>query len=103
MCIRDRYYLSEKKSESDGIPSASVIRKDGKRIAIQSGQNVVTLDGFEADSSVLYLYEMSYAQRFSNGIQIDVPAYTPLPVDPAGMGDLNGDGTVSYTHLTAIP
>lgn len=96
------YYLSEKKSESDGIPSASVIRKDGKRIAIQSGQNVVTLDGFEADTSVLYLYEMSYGQRFSNGIQIDVPAYTPLPVDPAGMGDLNGDGKLSNADVIIL-
>ena len=62
----------------------------------------MTLDGFEADSSVLYLYEMSYAQRFSNGIQIDVPAYTPLPVDPAGMGDLNGDGKLSNADVIIL-
>ena len=96
------YYLPEKKAETNGMPTAAEIRKSGKRAAIRPGENTVVLDGFEADESVLYLYEMSYAQRFSSGVRIDVPVYTPGPVDPAGKGDLNGDGKLSNADVILL-
>ena len=80
------YYLPEKKAETNGMPTAAEIRKSGKGAAIRTGENTVIMDGFEADESVLYLYEMSYAQRFSSGVRIDVPVYTPGPVDPCREG-----------------
>ena len=49
---------------------------------------------------------MSYAQRFSNGAQLDIAAYTggdnpPDPVTPTP-GDLNQDGKIDMTDLSWI-
>ena len=84
------------------MPTAAEIRKNGKRIAVKAGENTVTIDGFDREAAVLYLYEMSYAQRWSSGVQIDVPAYTFVPVDPSGKGDLNGDGKITNSDVSFL-
>ena len=66
----------------------------------------MTLDGIIPEEGMLYLYEMSYAQRFSNGVRIDLPAYSggSDPVDPIepGKGDLNNDGTIDLTDAVQL-
>ena len=84
------------------MPTAAEIRKNGKRMAVKAGENTVTIDGFDREAAVLYLYEMSYAQRWSSGVQIDVPAYTFVPVDPSGKGDLNGDGKITNSDVSFL-
>lgn len=98
------YYLTEKKAGTAGMPTSSKIRMDGKRVAISAGENIVTIDGVDPEESVLYLYEMSYAQRFSSGIQIDIPAYSEKeePIEPGGPGDINGDGTVNIADVSIL-
>ena len=76
------------------------------------GDNLLELSGAPPGKGALYLYEMSYSQRWSTGILVDIPAWDgkedPDPVPPEGLGDINGDGSVnvldvimpvSYTHL----
>ena len=86
------------------MPTSSRIRTDGKRVAISAGENTVTIDDVDPEESVLYLYEMSYAQRFSSGIRIDIPAYSEKeePVEPQGSGDINGDGTVNIADVSIL-
>lgn len=98
------YYLSDTKTASDGIPPANEVKKYGKRIAVTKGENTVTLNGIIPDKGMLYLYEMSYAQRFSNGVQVDLPAYSEStePVTPSGKGDLNKDGKVDLTDAVLL-
>ena len=96
------YYLSEPKSAVTKMPTAAEIRKNGKRMAVKAGENTVTIDGFDREAAVLYLYEMSYAQRWSSGVQIDIPAYTFVPVDPSGKGDLNGDGKITNLDVSIL-
>jgi len=54
----------------------------------------------------MYLYEMGYSQRFSNGIQVDIPEYkggdTPVDPDPSGKGDINQDGIVDLTDVAVL-
>ncbi|QNM09465.1 cadherin-like beta sandwich domain-containing protein [Wansuia hejianensis] len=98
------YYLPDRKAGTAGMPTQYEIKTNGKRVAVSAGTNTVTLDGFETAESVVYLYEMGYNQRWSNGIQIEVPAYTggqPTP-DPPGRGDLNGDGNVDITDVVCL-
>ena len=98
------YYLPDRKAGTAGMPTQYEIKTNGKRVAVTAGANIVTLDGFETAESVVYLYEMGYNQRWSNGIQIEVPAYTggqPTP-DPPGRGDLNGDGNVDITDVVCL-
>lgn len=100
------YYLSDRTDSSASIPSANEVRTYGKRMAIKKGDNTVTLDGIIPEEGMLYLYEMSYAQRFSNGVRIDLPAYSggSDPVDPIepGKGDLNNDGTIDLTDAVQL-
>ena len=98
------YYLAETKAGTAGMPTSSRIRTDGKRVAISAGENTVTIDDVDPEESVLYLYEMSYAQRFSSGIRIDIPAYSEKeePVEPQGSGDINGDGTVNIADVSIL-
>ena len=99
------YYLPDLRAGSNPIPTASVMKRDGQRIAVKQGENLVMLEGFSEAESVVYLYEMSYAQRWSTGIRVDVPAYDgstePDQPDPpeTKKGDLNGDGKVNLTDV----
>lgn len=95
------YYLTEKKAESAGMPTASAIRTRGERTAVQAGVNEVQIDGVDPEESVLYLYEMSYAQRFSSGVQLDVAAYTG-ELKPGSRGDINGDGQVNIADVCRL-
>ena len=83
------------------MPASSTIRSEGRRIAISAGENEITIDGVDTEENVLYLYEMSYAQRFSSGSQIDIPAYT-TPAPPGSRGDINGDGAVDIADVSAL-
>ena len=99
------YYLPDTKEGTAGMPQASQIRTEGKRIAVSAGENTVTLEGFFSEESVVYLYEMSYAQRWSSGMQMDIPAFTgedPEPAEPGTKGDLNGDGRVTNADVSAL-
>ena len=93
------YYLPDRKEGTAGMPTSSEIKTNGQRLAVSAGENLVMLEGVPEEESVIYLYEMSYAQRFSNGILVEVPAYTgqtdPDPSTPSGKGDVNGDGVVN--------
>lgn len=98
------YYLPTYPGSYDNIPAANEVKSQGQRIAISAGDQVVTISGLGKDACTLYLYEMSYAQRFSNGAQLDVAAYTggdspPDPVTPTP-GDLNRDGKIDMTDLS---
>ena len=100
------YYLPDLKESTAGMPTANELRTYGQRIAISEGENVVTLEGVPEAQSVVYLYEMSYAQRFSNGIQVEVPEYNGeiKPPDPetSEKGDVNGDGTVDLVDVIRL-
>ena len=121
------YYLAEDEGESSDMPTASQIRKEGQRIAIEAGKNTVTLEGFTKAKSILYLYEMSYAQRFTSGCQVEIPVWsgeeepdpTPSPTvtpdpsptvtptpgpTPSGTspGDLNGDGKITNADAALL-
>ena len=39
---------------------------------------------------------------WSSGVQIDIPAYTFVPVDPSGKGDLNGDGKITNLDVSIL-
>ena len=98
------YYLPACGGAYDGIPAANEVKSQGQRIAVSAGDQVVTLTGLGKEACTLYLYEMSYAQRFSNGAQLDIAAYTggdspPDPVTPTP-GDLNQDGKIDMTDLS---
>ncbi|MEI3176044.1 MAG: hypothetical protein V8S96_05945 [Lachnospiraceae bacterium] len=99
------YYLPDIRASSNPIPSASVMKRDGQRIAVKQGENLVMLEGFTAAESVVYLYEMSYAQRWSSGIRVDVPAYDgSTEPDPPEVkkGDLNSDGKINLTDVVVF-
>ena len=89
---------------------ANEISKNGTRIAVTAGENTVTLEGFTAEESVVYLYEMSYAQRWSSGIQVEIPAWdgtdNPGPVGPdppqGDLGDINGDGKITNADVAIL-
>ena len=53
---------------------------------------------------MLYLYGMSYAQRFTNGIRIEIPEYKEKPSDPViiGPGDVNQAGTVDMIDVVVL-
>lgn len=98
------YYLPTYPGSYDNIPAANEVKSQGQRIAVSAGDQVVTITGLGKDACTLYLYEMSYAQRFSNGAQLDIAAYTggdspPDPVTPTP-GDLNRDGKIDMTDLS---
>lgn len=104
------YYLPDRKEGTAGLPSANEISKNGTRIAVTAGENTVTLEGFTAEESVVYLYEMSYAQRWSSGIQVEIPAWdgtdNPGPVGPdppqGDLGDINGDGKITNADVAIL-
>lgn len=99
------YYLAARKGEYDKIPPANQMKTKGKRIAIHKGEQEVTLDGVSSTEGVMYLYEMSYAQRFSNGIQVDIPEYkedTSVDPDLSGKGDINQNGIVDLTDVAVL-
>lgn len=100
------YYLFADKGDFNTIPSANEMKKQGKRIAIQKGEQTVELDGLHSGEGVMYLYEMGYSQRFSNGIQVDIPEYRGgnIPIDPdsSGKGDINQDGIMDLTDGAAL-
>ena len=58
--------------------------------------------GYLLIADVYKRQEMSYAQRWSSGVQIDIPAYTFVPVDPSGKGDLNGDGKITNLDVSIL-
>lgn len=100
------YYLPAYRGAYADIPAANEVKSQGQRIAIHAGDQVVTIPGLGKEECTLYLYEMSYAQRFSNGAQLDIAAYTggdnpPDPVTPTP-GDLNQDGKIDMTDLSWI-
>ena len=78
------YYLPAYRGAYADIPAANEVKSQGQRIAIHAGDQVVTIPGLGKEECTLYLYEMSYAQRFSNGAQLDIAAYTggDNPPDP---------------------
>lgn len=98
------YYLPDEFGMYDGIPAANEVRRDGRRIAVTAGNQLVTLEDIPEDACKIYLYEMSYAQRFSNGTQLDVAAYTggDTPIDPGEIipGDMNRDGRLDMTDVS---
>ena len=99
------YYLPDIRASSNPIPSASVMKRDGQRIAVKQGENLVMLEGFTTAESVVYLYEMSYAQRWSSGIRVDVPAYdgsTEPDLPEVKKGDLNRDGKINLTDVVVF-
>lgn len=96
------YYLFQDKNSNTGMPSSSVIRKNGKRIAVEEGINTITLEGISEEEGTVYLYEMSYAQRFSNGSQLTLQKYIgtgEVIADASGKGDLDGDGMITYADV----
>ena len=100
------YYLFADKEDYSKIPPANEMKTNGKRIAIKKGEQTVELDGLHSGEGVMYLYEMGYSQRFSNGIQVDIPEYkggdTPVDPDPSGKGDINQDGIVDLTDVAVL-
>ena len=100
------YYLFADKGDYSKIPPANEMKTNGKRIAIKKGEQTVELDGLHSGEGVMYLYEMGYSQRFSNGIQVDIPEYkggdTPVDPDPSGKGDINQDGIVDLTDVAVL-
>lgn len=100
------YYLFADKEDSNKIPTANEMKTNGKRIAIRKGEQTVELDGLRTGEGVMYLYEMAYSQRFSNGIQVDIPEYSDsnTPVDPgdSDKGDINRDGIIDLVDVVQI-
>lgn len=99
------YYLPDQKEGTAGMPAANEIYKNGRRVAVTAGENTVTLDGFTAEAGVVYLYAMSYAQRWSSGIQVEIPAWNKNtdPNPPTGiLGDINGDGKLTNADAAVL-
>lgn len=100
------YYIFRKDGDTQGMPSSSEIRKLGQRTAVTAGDNLLELSGAPPGKGALYLYEMSYSQRWSTGILVDIPAWDgkedPDPEPPEGLGDINGDGSVNVLDVIML-
>lgn len=98
------YYLATDEGVYTGLPAANEVRKQGERMAVSKGSQTVTISGLSTGKQMLYLYGMSYAQRFTNGIRIEIPEYKEKPSDPViiGTGDVNQDGTVDMIDVVVL-
>ena len=98
------YYIPRLMRDAGETPQSSDFVDYGIKLPLTGGENVLELTGISSKESVVYMQSVSYAQRRSTVIRLDVPEYQPVvkPEIPEGSGDINGDGAIGDADVQAL-